>query len=249
EEHQTKSKDISERNNNKGSNGHEKRNEGFAGAHSSGAVAQKTLLQKFWEWRHRNKALGCGFAGILIILITTFMVLSTEGNCVEDQTGDVASIFSNDECLYQTVCGNETDYHQFKNGTTISLKLNNVQEELRVVTGITLHHRRFPIMQVLAQIEITYGTEGLVLKGTADNDLINNEESWNSEPLHILPSIGDTFRLGFSLTENKLRVSFVTNNFTKILILSEDFMRSEDVKIRLGTYESDVPYQVCFLDS
>ncbi|CAL4065771.1 unnamed protein product, partial [Meganyctiphanes norvegica] len=251
--HLTTSKDDHERNDNvKGNDEHggETDDEGFAGPHSSGAVAQKTSLHKCCRWRHRNKALGCTFAIVLVILVATCVVLSMDGNCLEDQTEHIASIISDDKCSYQTVCGNETEYRQFKNGTTISLKLDNVQEDLRIVTGITYHHPKFPTTSVSAQVEIVHGAaQGLVLKGTADSNLINAQETWKSEPMHIFPSLGNIFKLNFSVVENKLIVTFITRNNSKELTFNEDFWMSEDLKIRLGTYKSNVSYQVCFLES
>ncbi|CAL4115577.1 unnamed protein product [Meganyctiphanes norvegica] len=94
-------------------------------------------------------------------------------NLLQNVSKDVVYV-----CSYKAATGNETGYYQFKNDTSISLVLNHVQEKLRIVIGITQHHRKFSNALVSAQIEITYGPEGYVLKGTADNYQVNNQDSW-----------------------------------------------------------------------
>ncbi|CAL4147532.1 unnamed protein product, partial [Meganyctiphanes norvegica] len=121
--------------------------------------------------------------------------LSKDSTYLQNNTRD--STRFDEDCSYQTVCGNQTNYHQFKNGTSIRVKLNNVQQELKIVTGITFHHPMLSYTTVSALIEIVHGAEGLVLKGTGNNHLLNDEDSWKTEQLHLFPSLGDTFTLNF----------------------------------------------------
>ncbi|CAL4146849.1 unnamed protein product, partial [Meganyctiphanes norvegica] len=151
------------------------------------------------------------------------------------------SNYFDEDCSYQTVCGNQTNYHQFNNGTSIRVKLNNVQQELKIVTGITFHHPILSYTTVSALIEIVHGAEGLVLKGTGNNHLLNDEDSWKTEQLHLFPSLGDTFTLNFSVVQNIFKVTFITQNSSKVLTLNEEFILSEDLKIRLGANKIDIP--------
>jgi len=154
-----------------------------------------------------------------------------------------------DVCFYQRVFGNQTEYYKFKNATSIILKMENVHEDLRIVVGISLHHKKFPNPSGVAQIEILHGREGLVMKGTSiNNDLFNGETQWNTKHLNVFPNIGDRFILNFNVIDDKLQILFYTKNSLTVLTLKEEFTLNEDLRIKFGTYENDVPYLLCFIN-
>ncbi|CAL4065770.1 unnamed protein product [Meganyctiphanes norvegica] len=200
----------------------------------------------------------CGSAAVLYYTIKNQISLSSEDLEIFSSQHNQSQVtkypsnlqnrnFLDDNCSYETVWGNETVYNKFKNNTSIILKLNSIHDDLRVVAGIT-NHKYFPSMPVSALLEITRGKEGMELKGTADNYQLNSQDSWAVEQLPVYPSVENILILNFSVIENKLNIQFSTKNSSTVLTLYEYFFMSEDLRIKIGTSESDVPYQVCFLD-